>query len=113
VQAAGPLSGERTITTVQGNEIKITNVIPAGFSCPCHGGSYDTEGNVTAGPPVRAMDRYEFAIVNGRLHLGPTYSVGKVTGEGANAEITKYELHGPGQHVDDWEWWWYPGQPPH
>src|SRR5262249_8597669 len=25
-----------------------------GFGCPCHGGQYNTEGNRTAGPPVRA-----------------------------------------------------------
>src|SRR5205085_8714362 len=59
----------------------------AGFGCPCHGGAYDTEGNRTAGPPVRGLDRYEFSIRNGRLYLGRTYSVKRVVGQGANAKI--------------------------
>jgi hypothetical protein len=85
----------------------------SGFSCPCHGGAYDTEGNRTAGPPVRALDRYEFSIKNGHLILGRNYSVASVTGSGANAKINKYDLTGPGQHVDGWEQIFYPIQPPH
>ena len=50
--------------------LKLTPAMPAGFGCPCHGGQYDTEGNRIAGPPVRALDRYEFSIINGRLVLG-------------------------------------------
>ena len=53
----------------------IPSLPAAGFICPCHGGSYDQEGNRIAGPPVRGLDRYEFDIVNGRLVLGNTYSV--------------------------------------
>jgi menaquinol-cytochrome c reductase iron-sulfur subunit len=92
--------------------LSVTPVDPSGFGCPCHGGQYDTEGNRTAGPPVRALDRYEFLIKNGRLYLGKPYSVAKVTGEGANAKITAYGLTGPGQHVDGPEAWLYPIQPP-
>ena len=84
----------------------------AGFGCPCHGGQYDNEGNRTAGPPVRALDRYEFSISNGRLLLRKTYSVAKVDGEGAEARIHTYALSGPGQHVDGVEGWLYPIQPP-
>ena len=58
--------------------VRLIPTLPAGFGCPCHGGQYDTEGNRTAGPPVRALDRYEFLIKNGNLLLGTTYSVGKV-----------------------------------
>jgi Rieske Fe-S protein len=88
--------------------------LPAGgFGCPCHGGQYDSEGNRTAGPPVRALDRYDFSIVNGRLILGPPFSVAKVVGEGKNATIYKYKLTGPGQHVDGVEQILYPIQPPH
>jgi quinol---cytochrome c reductase iron-sulfur subunit, bacillus type len=83
------------------------------FSCPCHGGAYDAEGNRTAGPPVRGLDRYEYLIRNGHLVLGASYSVGHVVGSGAQAKIYKYELHGPGQHVDGPEAWLYPWQPPH
>ena len=66
-----------------------TPVQPAGFGCPCHGGQYDTEGNRTAGPPVRALDRYTYSIVNGHLVLGSAYSVDKVKGTGKDAQIKK------------------------
>jgi quinol---cytochrome c reductase iron-sulfur subunit, bacillus type len=84
----------------------------AGFGCPCHGGQYDSEGNRTAGPPVRALDRYEFRIKDGRLLLGKTYSVSEVDGSGADAKIHSYPLAGPGQHVDGIEAVLYPIQPP-
>jgi Rieske Fe-S protein len=116
VQPNGPVADKatRTVTDRIGIEtLKLTPAKPAGFGCPCHGGQYDTEGNRTAGPPVRALDRYEFSIINGKLFLGSLFSVGTVKGEGATAQIRKVELHGPGQHVDDWEFWLYPGQPPH
>ena len=88
------------------------NAAAAGFGCPCHGGQYDTEGNRTAGPPVRALDRYEFRIDNGRLLLGDTFSVSHVSGTRADAQIYTYSLAGPGQHVDGPEAWLYPIQPP-
>jgi len=28
------------------------------FNCPCHGGKYDINGNVTAGPPPSALKKY-------------------------------------------------------
>jgi Rieske Fe-S protein len=80
----------------------------AGFNCPCHGGAYNTEGNRTAGPPVRSLDRYDFAIKNGRLVLLETYSVAHVEGEGAQARIRRYQLAGPGIHIDGPEAWLYP-----
>jgi Rieske Fe-S protein len=83
----------------------------AGFGCPCHGGQYDQEGNRTAGPPVRGLDRYEFAIRKNRLYLGKPFSVKKVDGTGADARIHRYQLTGPGQHIEDWESWLYPIQP--
>jgi len=90
----------------------IPTAAAAGFGCPCHGGQYDTEGNRTAGPPVRALDRYEFRIKKGRLLLGKTYSVSEVDGTGADAKIHSYPLAGPGQHVDGIEAVLYPIQPP-
>jgi Rieske Fe-S protein len=81
---------------------------PAGFGCPCHGGQYDTEGNRTAGPPVRALDRYTYSIVEGHLVLGSAYSVAKVDGTGKDAKIKKTRLQFPGQHVDGPEWWLWP-----
>jgi quinol---cytochrome c reductase iron-sulfur subunit, bacillus type len=91
---------------------RIPTAAAVGFGCPCHGGQYDPEGNRTAGPPVRALDRYEFRVEDGRLILGKTYSVSEVDGTGADAEIHKYELMGPGQHVDGPEALFYPIPPP-
>ncbi len=115
VQPNGPVfdKQKKTVQTKQGEEVTLIPSQPAGFGCPCHGGQYDTEGNRVAGPPVRALDRYEFSIRDGHLWLGRTYSVGHVDGSGAGAKIHKYNLAGPGQHVNDWEQFLYPLQPPH
>jgi menaquinol-cytochrome c reductase iron-sulfur subunit len=112
VQASGPRNDdERKMVETEQSELTLTPVLPANFSCPCHGGAYDTEGNRIAGPPVRAMDRYKFSIVNGRLQLLEPYSVGNVDGEGARAQIAAYGLQGPGEHVDGLSGWLYPIQP--
>ncbi len=92
--------------------LQLIPAIPAGYGCPCHGGQYDTEGNRTAGPPVRALDRYSFEINRGRLVLLSTYSVSHVVGTGAQAKIYKYKQYGPGEHVDGPEAWFYPLSPP-
>jgi Rieske Fe-S protein len=113
VQPSGPISQTKNVFTTSNGEVTLMETQPAGFSCPCHGGAYDAEGNRTAGPPVRALDRYEYSIVDGNLYIGKEYSVGTVKGTGADARIKKFDLAAPGQHVDDWEWWLWPGQPPH
>jgi Rieske Fe-S protein len=116
VQPNGPVfqDKEKIQKIKDGLEVRLIPTLPAGgFGCPCHGGQYDTEGNRVAGPPVRALDRYEYSIRNGNLWLGKTYSVGKVKGTGANAQIAKYPLAGPGEHVDGIEKWLYPVDPPH
>ena len=111
VQPNGPLDNKNT------KELADVTLIPtvsiAGFGCPCHGGQYDTEGNRTAGPPVRALDRYAFSIRNGHLFVGKPFSVSSVDGTGANAKIHKWTLSFPGEHVNGIESWLYPIQPPH
>ena len=111
VQPNGPLDDAHTVT------YKDVTLIPAislaGFGCPCHGGQYDIEGNRTAGPPVRALDRYSFSIRNGHLFLGSPFSVSEVVGAGASAKIHEYTLAFPGEHVSGIEGWLYPVQPPH
>jgi Rieske Fe-S protein len=92
--------------------VTLTPTQPSGFGCPCHGGAYDIEGNRTAGPPVRALDRYEYSIANGSLVLGKPYSVGHVEGQGADATIFRYgEAVDPGVHVDGPEQILYPYVP--
>jgi Rieske Fe-S protein len=111
VQPNGPVDEKpsRLVTDKAGIELlKLTPAQPAGFGCPCHGGQYDTEGNRTAGPPVRGLDRYEYSIKNGRLILGSAYSVDYVKGTGKDARIKKYPLHMPGQHVAGPEFWLWP-----
>ena len=111
VQPNGPLNEKGT------KHFSDVTLIPtisiAGFGCPCHGGQYDTEGNRTSGPPVRALDRYSFSIRNGHLFLGKPFSVSHVDGAGASAKIHKWAFSFPGEHVDGIESWLYPIQPPH
>ena len=117
VQANGPsgkILGLKTVVAQTANgKVTLNPALPAGFGCPCHGGQYDTEGNRTAGPPVRALDRYNFEIKNGHIILLSTYSVSHVEGTGAQAKIHKYKEVGPGEHVDGVEQILYPLNPPH
>jgi len=113
VQPNGPLQEDsaREFENRAGAAVRITPTDPSGFGCPCHGGQYDNEGNRTAGPPVRALDRFDYSIRNGRLLLTTSYSVSEVRGTGRDARIKKYGLSGPGEHVDGPEAWLYPLQP--
>ena len=111
VQPNGPVEDDAKQTVVE-DVVTLTPTQPSGFGCPCHGGQYDTEGNRTAGPPVRALDRSEFSIIDGNLWLGNIYAVGEVEGTGANARIYKYGRTSPGVHVDGPEAWLYPIEVP-
>ena len=81
------LPGDVKQITTDAGPVTITPVASvSGFQCPCHGGAYDAEGNASraAGSrarPLRVHDR------NGNLVLGTRYSVGKVTGQGADARL--------------------------
>ena len=110
VQPNGPVFDEDKVDGAKNGDTKVelTPSQPAGFGCPCHGGQYDTEGNRTAGPPVRALDRAEYSIKNGSVWLGPFYSVSHVEGQGAQARIRKFGKSVPGVHVDGIESWLYP-----
>jgi Rieske Fe-S protein len=110
VQPNGPVDDDAKKEV--GDHVTLTPAQPSGFGCPCHGGQYDTEGNRTAGPPVRALDRAEFSIREGKLWLGQYYSVGGVEGTGARARISKYGHTNPGVHVDGISAWMYPIEVP-
>ena len=106
VQPNGQLEAAR-----QYHDVTTREVQPSGFGCPCHGGQYDTEGNRTAGPPVRALDRYSFSIRDSHLYIGSAFSVANVEGVGATAKIYKHPLAFPGAHVSGLESWLYPITP--
>ena len=105
VQPNGPID-EDAAKEVKG--VVLRPVLAQSFGCPCHGGQYNSEGNRTAGPPVRSLDRYAFSIKDGNLVLGEHYAVGNVNGTGASATISKYPWSVPGTHVDGIEAWLYP-----
>lgn len=39
------------------------------FRCACHGGNFDRDGSVLAGPPPRPLDRYTFQVQSGHLFI--------------------------------------------
>jgi menaquinol-cytochrome c reductase iron-sulfur subunit len=40
------------------------------FLCPCHGGVFDREGDVMAGPPPRPLARFAARVEDGEVFLG-------------------------------------------
>ena len=110
VQPNGPVEDDKKKT--YGDNVELIPVLAVGFGCPCHGGQYDTEGNRTAGPPVRALDRAAFSIREGKLILGSFFSVAEVEGTGARARIKRYGRMPPGVHVDGVSAWLYPLEVP-
>jgi Rieske Fe-S protein len=112
IQPNGIVYDDQMKTFGDRKQVELIPSLVTGFGCPCHGGQYDTEGNRTAGPPVRALDRAEFSIRDGSLWLGSFYSVGSVESTGARARIKKYGRAVPGVHVDGPEAWLYPIEVP-
>lgn len=109
-QPNGPVFTDkhRSIRTADG-EVGVVPTLPAGgFGCPCHGSQFDSEGNRTAGPAARALDRYAFSIRNGHLWLERLFSVSRVEGKGANARIHAFGRRGAGEPVTGPESWLYP-----
>lgn len=39
------------------------------FLCPCHGGAYDVDGHVVAGPPPTPLRRLEARVEAGRVYV--------------------------------------------
>ena len=107
-QPNGPLFKDRERGS---GDVTIVPTRPSGFGCPCHGSQFDMEGNRTAGPAPRALDRYAFSIRNGRLYIGNEFSVSRVDGAGADARIHVYAFQGAGQPVSGVESWLYPLDP--
>ncbi len=73
------------------------------FICPCHGGVYDFEGQVSGGPPVRPLDRFYTRVRDGQVEIGPRYSV--------NSEFTRFPSYrDPAQSLDGVGQYIYPGR---
>ena len=112
-QPNGPVFSQkrRALKTANG-EVRLVPSDPAGgFGCPCHGSEFDTEGNRTAGPAPRALDRYRFSIRRGHVWLGDIYSVSRVQGAGANARIHSFKRLGDGEPATGAESLLYPLDP--
>lgn len=45
------------------------------FFSPCHGGVFDRDGRVLAGPPPRPLDRHEWKVEDGMLYAGRIYKI--------------------------------------
>jgi Rieske Fe-S protein len=73
------------------------------FICPCHGGVYDFLGKVSGGPPVRPLDRFYTRVRNGRVQIGPRYSV--------NSELRRFSPRDPGEPLDGIGQYLYPSRP--
>jgi Rieske Fe-S protein len=73
------------------------------FICPCHGGVYDLLGRRQGGPPVRPLDRFETRIENGRVQVGPRFSV--------NSLLRRFSPRDPGEPIDGVGQYLYPSRP--
>jgi cytochrome b6-f complex iron-sulfur subunit len=40
------------------------------FICPCHGGTFDLDGNVISGPPPRPLPRFSVRVEGNNLVIG-------------------------------------------
>lgn len=75
----------------------------ANFICPCHGGVYGFRGEVIGGPPVRPLDRFQTRVVDGRVEVGPRYSV--------TSQLEPVRARDPGEFTGGiWEYL-YPPRP--
>jgi Rieske Fe-S protein len=73
------------------------------FICPCHGGVYDKVGRVDGGPPVRPLDRHYTRVRNGKVQVGPRFSV--------NQELERFSPRDPGEALDGIGQYLYPSRP--
>ena len=112
-QPDGPVFAQRhKLERTSTGEVGLVPTLPAGgFGCPCHGSQFDTEGNRTAGPAPRALDRYQFSIRRGHLWLEGVYSVSRVQGSGATARIHSFKRLGDGEPATGPESLLYPLDP--
>jgi menaquinol-cytochrome c reductase iron-sulfur subunit len=74
------------------------------FICPCHGGVYGFQGEVSGGPPVRPLDRFYTKVERGRVLVGPRFSL--------NSKLERFpHPRDPSNHLDGLWQYLYPGRP--
>ena len=74
------------------------------FICPCHGGVYGPLGEVTGGPPVRPLDRFYTKVENGRVMVGPRFSL--------DSHFKRFpHPRDPSNHLDGLWQYLYPSRP--
>lgn len=73
------------------------------FICPCHGGVYNFRGEVDGGPPVRPLDRFYTRVRNGKVEIGPRFSV--------NSELRRFSPRDAGEPLDGIGQYLYPSRP--
>ena len=73
------------------------------FICPCHGGVYGFQGEVTGGPPVRPLDRFYTKVERGRVLVGPRFSL--------NSDLERFSPRDPSNHLDGLWQYLYPSRP--
>jgi Rieske Fe-S protein len=67
-----------------------------GFSCPCHGSQFDREGARIAGPAIRPLDRFQWAVrADGNLWLTQRWSV-LISGN----RVSYFPVKSPGQPLE-------------
>jgi menaquinol-cytochrome c reductase iron-sulfur subunit len=74
------------------------------FICPCHGGVYGFQGEVTGGPPVRPLDRFYTKVERGRVLVGARFSL--------NSKLERFpHPRDPSNHLDGLWQYLYPARP--
>jgi Rieske Fe-S protein len=74
------------------------------FICPCHGGVYGPNGEVTGGPPVRPLDRFYTKVEQGRVMVGPRFSL--------DSHFNRFpHPRDPSNHLDGLWQYLYPSRP--
>jgi len=83
------------------------------FICPCHGGVYGFQGEVTGGPPVRPLDRFYTEVKQAkgkpresgdwRVLVGDRFSL--------NSQFERFSPRDPGEHLDGLWKYLYPARP--
>jgi Rieske Fe-S protein len=68
------------------------------FICPCHGGVYSFDG-----PRGGPLDRFETKVENGRVLVGPRFSL--------DSDLQRHKPRDPGEHLDGLWQYLYPSRP--